>query len=180
MECTNCTACIDACNFMMDKVGLPKDLIRYASENNIEKSEKLKYTTRMKAYTVVLFLLIALMTFLLATRKNIDAHITRARGQLYNELPGDKLSNLYEIKLINKTDESMPIEMKLEGGLAGEIKLVGSDKIQLKKSDYTNANFFIIIDKNKVITRKTKLEVGVYCGNKKITTVKTNFLGPFI
>src|SRR5690606_4460251 len=35
LECTNCTACIDACNFMMEKVGRPKNLIRYDSENNV-------------------------------------------------------------------------------------------------------------------------------------------------
>ena len=37
LECVNCTACIDACDKMMENVGLPKGLIRYASEENIEK-----------------------------------------------------------------------------------------------------------------------------------------------
>lgn len=178
MECTNCTACIDACNFMMDKVGLPKDLIRFASENNIAQGEKLRYTGRMKAYTVVLALLVGLMSFLLITRNNIDAHITRARGQLYTEMPGNKLGNLYEIKLINKTDKELPLRLKLEG-TAGEIKLVGTEGIRLKGLNYTNANFFIIVDKGQVRSRKTPMKVGVYSGDKKVLTIKTNFLGPF-
>lgn len=178
MECTNCTACIDACNFMMDKVGLPKDLIRYASENGIAKGEKLHYTLRMKAYTVVLFLLVALMSFLLITRNNIDAHITRARGQLYTEMPGNKLGNLYEVTLINKTDKDMPIRLELEG-VDGEIRLMGSDHIMLKGLDNTHANFFVIVDKAQVKTRKTEMKVGVYSGDKKVLTIKTNFLGPF-
>ena len=54
LECINCTACIDECDTIMDKVGLPKGLIRYASEDEIVKKEKFKITTRMKGYIAVL------------------------------------------------------------------------------------------------------------------------------
>lgn len=37
LECTNCTACIDECDHIMESVGLPKGLIRYASEDEIAK-----------------------------------------------------------------------------------------------------------------------------------------------
>ena len=57
MECTSCTACIDACDFMMEKVNLPKGLIGYASENGIAKREKLKITPRIIAYSSVLVLI---------------------------------------------------------------------------------------------------------------------------
>lgn len=179
MECTNCTACIDACNFMMDKVGLPKDLIRYASENNISQGEKLKYTTRMKAYTVVLFLLIALMTFLLITRNNVDVHISRSKGQIYVEMEDNKLANFYEVKLVNKTYETMPITMKLEN-VEGEIKLMGTENINIESLKLTKANFIILIDKDSMNTRKKDVKIGIYHGDEKINTIKTSFLGPFI
>ena len=51
MECAGCTACIDACNSIMDKLDRPRGLIRYASENSIANGEPLHYTTRMKFYT---------------------------------------------------------------------------------------------------------------------------------
>ena len=41
LECVNCTACIDECDTIMEKINLPKGLIRYASEDNIEKKENL-------------------------------------------------------------------------------------------------------------------------------------------
>ena len=178
MECTNCTACIDACNFMMDKVGLPQDLIRYASENNIAEGKKLEFTGRMKAYTVILALLIGLMAFLLITRDNIDAHITRSKGQLFTEVDNNKLANFYEIKLINKTNEDIAFNLRLEN-IGGEIKLVGTDKIIAKTLQQGKANFMIILDKEKVKEYKTNLEIALYDGNKKIRTIKTNFLGPF-
>jgi len=37
LECVNCTACIDECDSIMESVGLPKGLIRYASEDEIDK-----------------------------------------------------------------------------------------------------------------------------------------------
>ena len=64
MECVGCTACIDACNKMMDAVGRPQGLIRYASENGIADGKKLRYTGRMKFYTMILFILTGLLTTL--------------------------------------------------------------------------------------------------------------------
>lgn len=179
MECTNCTACIDACDFMMENVGLPKGLIRYASENNISKGEKLRYTARMKAYTVVLLLLVALMTFLLITRNNVDIHISRSKGQIYVEMEDNKLANFYEVKLVNKTHEAMPITMKLENA-EGEIRLMGTENIEIESLVMKKANFIVLIDKEKMDTRKKDLVIGIYSGDKKINTIKTSFLGPFI
>jgi cytochrome c oxidase accessory protein FixG len=61
LECVNCTACIDECDTIMEKVGLPKGLIRYASEDEIVNKEKFKLTTRMKGYIVVLTILVGVL-----------------------------------------------------------------------------------------------------------------------
>ena len=87
MECVGCTACIDACNKMMDAVNRPQGLIRYASENGITDGKKLRYTGRMKFYTVMLFILTGLLATLLLTRKEIDGTIIRTTG---NALPGKR------------------------------------------------------------------------------------------
>jgi polyferredoxin len=50
LECVNCTACIDECDTIMESVGLPKGLIRYASERNRENTH-FKFTARMKGYS---------------------------------------------------------------------------------------------------------------------------------
>ena len=71
MECVACTACIDACDEIMDKVNKPRGLIRYASERGIQNNEKLKFTGRMKFYTVLLFILTLILSFLIISRKDI-------------------------------------------------------------------------------------------------------------
>ena len=177
LECVSCTACIDACDHMMESVGLEKGLIRYDSENGIKDKVKLTFTSRMKAYTAVLFVLIGVETVLLTTRSDYDATILRAKGMLYQEQPNDQLSNLFTIKLVNKTRENLPVELKVENFKDYKIQLIGKD-IQVKAEGITMGEFFVFLNKKDIVERKVKLEIGVYSHGKKIKTVKTNFLGP--
>lgn len=176
LECVNCTACIDACDHMMDSVSLPKGLIRYDSENGIAAKRKLKFTTRMKAYTAVLLVLVGIEATLLATRTDYDATVLRAKGMLYQERDNNQVSNLYTIKLVNKTRDSMPVELRVEN-FNGRIEVVGKS-LGVKQEDISQGEFFVYLNKGEIKNRKTKLLIGVYTNNKKIKTIKTNFLGP--
>ncbi len=177
LECTNCTACIDACDSMMEKVNLPKGLIRYDSENGIREKLKMRFTPRMKAYTAILVLLLGIEVALLATRSDLDATVLRASGQMYQLQPNNRISNLYTIKIINKTREQFPVSLKLESA-EGEVKVVGKE-MRVQSEGIETGEFFIILDKEKIVQRKTKVQLGLYSGNRKIKTVKTNFFSPF-
>jgi polyferredoxin len=183
MECVGCTACIDACNKMMEGVGRPTGLIRYASENGIAEGKKLRYTGRMKFYTVLLIVLAGLLTVLLVTRKDIDGTIIRTTGggALYQERGRDSLSNLYNIEIQNKTINDVPVQLRLEGALAGvgKVELVGFQSIDVKKAGRGVGTFFIVLPRSSVQARKVRLQVGLYEGDRKITVLKTNFMGPF-
>jgi len=178
MECVGCTACIDACNKIMVSIQKPKGLIRYASENGIEDGTKLRYTARMKFYTVLLVLLAGVLAVLLATRKEVGSTIVRAVGQLYQERGTDSISNLYTIRIFNKTLNDIPLTLRLEGAPGRIIEAEGRE-ILVKKEDIGKGSFFIVLPNSYISRRKTKLYVGLYQGDKKITTVSTNFMGPF-
>jgi cytochrome c oxidase accessory protein FixG len=178
MECVGCTACIDACNNMMEKTGRPLNLIRYASEAGIENGVKLHYSTRMKLYTGLLSLLIIILCTLLLTRKDIDATIMRTPGMLYQERGTDSISNLYNIKIANKTINNIPLNIKIEDG-EGKVEIVGDKSIAVKKEDESSGTFFVVLPKRALSNRKTVVRLGLYEGGKKIDEIKTNFLGPF-
>jgi polyferredoxin len=91
MECVGCTACIDACNDVMDKIHKPRGLIRYASENSIATGEPLHYTPRMKLYTGLCLVVLILLSVLLFTRKDIDVTIMRTPGLLFQEKGTDSV-----------------------------------------------------------------------------------------
>jgi len=177
LECINCTACIDACDDIMEKVHKPKGLIRYASENSIVNGVKLKLNRRIKAYSAVLVILISLLVFLLAGRTDLDVTLMRTSGMTYTTLPDGRLSNLYNLKLANKTHQDIDFSLKLEN-LAGEIELVGSGKLKVKKEDYSHLQFFVKLNEADVANWKTEVKIGMYAGGKKIKTIKAKFIGP--
>ena len=177
MECVGCTACIDACNRMMEATGKPSGLVRYASENGIANGEKLRYTGRMKFYTILLVILTGLLSTLLLTRKDVDGTVIRAAGMLYQERGSDSVSNLYNIKIINKTVKDLPLTLKLEN-TPGRIIEAEGRSIAVPKEGQGKGSFFIVLPNRVITDRKIKLQVGLYAGDKKITSLKTNFMGP--
>lgn len=178
LECVNCTACIDVCNKMMEAVNLPTGLIRYASENNITNKQPIRFTGRIKAYTLVMILLLGVEGFLLASRTDVGISVLRTPGQLYQEQPNKQFSNLYNYKFLNKTYEDKELVLKPED-FKGTIKLVGEEHLKVPKEGFASGSLFIYMDKSEIKHRKTKLAIGVYENGKKITVINTSFLGPF-
>ncbi len=177
MECVGCTACIDACNDVMIKIDKPKGLIRYASENSIASGEPLHYTTRMKIYTGLCLLVLAILSVILFTRKDVDATIMRTPGQLFQERGTDSISNLYNIKVVNKTVDPIELSIRLADG-RGKIEIIGMQYIPIEKEGQGSGSFFIVLPNTHIKNRKTELVLDLYEGDKKIASMKTNFLGP--
>lgn len=177
LECVNCTACIDACDEVMVKINKPKKLIKYASLNGIENKTKFKVTPRMMLYSVILFVLIGILGYLLSVRTDYSINILRTPGMLFQEQPGDKVSNVYDLNIVNKTFNETPVQIKLESPADGELKLVGKD-ITLKSQQIVETKFLVLLDKDDIKKMNTPIEIGVYDGDKLIKKIKTSFLGP--
>ena len=177
LECVNCTACIDACDDIMISINKPTGLVKYASENSIREGVQLKFTPRIKAYTGVLCLLLALLTFLMLSRTDLDARLMRTSGMTYSSLPDGRIANLYNLKLANKTHTAIPFTLKLEG-IAGEITPVGSGKLFIEKEAYANLQFFIKLNRSDVKGWKKIIKVGLYENGKKLKTIEAKFIGP--
>ncbi|MBX9783584.1 MAG: cytochrome c oxidase accessory protein CcoG [Chitinophagaceae bacterium] len=176
LECVNCTACIDACDHMMESVGFQKGLIRFASENNIANGERLPYTTRMKMYTLLLIALLGLLSFMIFSLKDVKATVIRTPGMLFQEVGKDSVSNLYNIKVVNKTMKPIPLTVKFEGS-NGKVKMVG-DVVHVEKEGQGAGAFFVVLPNKDIHNIKTKIKLGLYEGNRKISEINTNFLGP--
>lgn len=177
LECTNCTACIDECDTIMETVGLPKGLIRYASEDEIAKKEPFKFTARMKGYTAVLLILLSVFVGMLFLRTNVEAIILRLPGQLFQH-KGDKISNVYTYKIVNKTMKDYnDIHFELIDQ-KGEIKNVGKEHFKIQKEGISQGTLFIEISEVLLESDKTKVKIGVYNGKELLETTTTNFLGP--
>ncbi len=177
LECVNCTACIDACDAVMEKINKPKNLIKYASLNGIEKNAKFKITPRIILYSTILVILLGALGYLLSIRTDYSINILRTPGMLFQEQPGGKVSNVYDLNIVNKTFNETPVQLKLETPSGGELKLVGKD-IVLKSQEIVETKFLVLLDKSSIAKMNTPIEIGVYDKDKLIKKVKTSFLGP--
>ncbi|MFN3315845.1 MAG: 4Fe-4S dicluster domain-containing protein, partial [Raineya sp.] len=179
LECINCTACIDVCDEVMEKVGKPKNLIRYDSMNGIKTGKKLKITGRIVGYSAVLVLFLTIICVALFSRREIKANIMRTPGMMYQQIDANTVANLYNITLVNKTFEEKTITLALDEQQAGKIKLVGNqNEIKLKPQEILKGTFFIEIPNKEIKESNLKFKVKVFSENKLITEIKTSFLAP--
>ena len=175
LECVNCTACIDACNMMMKKVNKPENLITFASENQIASGKKFEFTYRIKAYSGVLVVLMVLLGVLIVTRTTFDATILRVPGQGMQENTDGTISNLFRIKVTNKSNRDLPYRLVATDPDV-KIERIGQTLDTLKGRQLAEETFFIKVDSNKIKHRKEEYEIKLLSGDKVITTKKAIFI----
>ncbi len=177
MECTNCTACMDACDAVMAKINRPLGLIRYDSMTGIESGRRKIFTPRVYAYTGVLVALLALDVSLIARRGLVETIILRSPGQLYQQKDSLHLTNLYTYVLINKSARDLPVQ--LQSATSGaQIHIVGKEPGSLAKGEKIEGAFFVEMPEDQLQGRKTPILIEVISNGEKIEEVKTNFMGP--
>ncbi len=178
LECVNCTACMDACDHIMESVGLEKGLIRYDSQNGIENKSKWKLSTKGFAYSAVLLVLMGLLTGMLVTRSDFEVTILRTRGTSFQKATDGVYSNIYDLNLVNKTNDTIPVRLDLLSG-KGHIQLIGKD-IVLHPQDVFKGKFMVQIHQDSILGKQEELQVGVYGNGELIEQKEINFLGPVL
>lgn len=179
LECVNCTACIDACDEVMEKVGLPKGLIRYATEDEIEKESPFKFTARMKAYTVFLTLLLGFLGYLLYNRGAMEAKFIKPAGSTFF-VRDSKITNIYNYTLLNKSNEDLMVTFKVMEPKNGEIVYSGDSKIKAVKDKITKGTITIQFPQEVMKLSKQNIKIGVFDQHgKMVDSYETYFEGPF-
>jgi cytochrome c oxidase accessory protein FixG len=179
LECVNCTACIDECDSIMEKIDKPKGLIRYASEENIENKVPFKLTARMKGYIAVLTILTGVLLGMLALRNDVEARVLRLPGQLYERKDNNIISNIYTYKLVNKTTDTITGVTFRVRNQQGVVKLVSNNNsVEVPAQGLAEGSLFIEMNQSDLEGDKHKLRVDVYSGEEMIETTTVTFLGP--
>jgi len=161
----------------MKKIGSPAGLIRYASLNGIERGERLRVTPRLIGYSVLLLALTALLAVLIFTRADAEATVLRVPGSLFQKMPDGHYSNLYTVRVVNKTSRDLPVELRLEG-LAGSVQVMGEGSLLVPAQKLVSAPLLIEIDPQAMRRGTTPLVIGVYSAGHRLQTIKTAFIGP--
>lgn len=132
LECISCALCIDACNTVMEKVGLPRGLISYDTLRNlsVEKNKTGKKTQvirpRIVIYSFVLALVGAVMLYVLATRPDLDINVLHDRNPLFVTLSDGSIRNGYTFKILNKAYVQRKFKLRTEGLKNVKLSVVGA------------------------------------------------------
>jgi cytochrome c oxidase accessory protein FixG len=120
-ECIGCGACVDGCNQVMDKMGYPRGLIRFSTENVI----KHKYADqdirrhvlrpRTLIYTAILSVVIAAVAATLYLRVPLKVNIIRDRATLVRETRDGLLENAYRIQIYNTAEQARRFTISASG-----------------------------------------------------------------
>ena len=120
-ECIGCAACIDGCDQVMDKMGYPRGLIRYTTQNALAKGYDSKtmwrrvFRFRTILYTAVLILIASAAAFSLATRNPLKVDILRDRGALAREAAPGVIENVYRIQIMNTDETARRFTLRAQG-----------------------------------------------------------------
>lgn len=177
LECVNCTACMDACDEVMVKIGKPEGLIRIDSYNGIKERKTSMWNTRVAAYTLVLVALLGLESFLFISRSSVETLFLRTPGMLYQDQDDGYISNLYNYQLINKTEVEDTISFVCDDYPGIIFEVIGDQPVTLANQVVEGA-VFIKIPKDQITTRKTELTIKVMTKGEVIDEAETTFLGP--
>ncbi len=179
LECVACTACIDACDEIMEKVNLPKGLIRYTSANALQSGIRNWFTPRVNAYGSLWCALILVTIGLFSFRSTLDINVLRSPGTTWT-VTADGVANFYELQIINKGARDLPYTLKIARPAGAKITSLGLVP-DVPAGQMIKGRFLITMPQQLITAasnRKVDILLDVASGDKIVKQVKTELLTP--
>ena len=146
-ECIGCAACIDICDQVMDKVGLPRGLVRYSTESamakHLSKKEILAHVIRPRIllYTAILILITGLAAWFLAHRIPLKVDIIRDRSTLARETDDGRIENVFMLQIMNTEERTHRYKITVDGLPGAEI--TGDNEVDAAAAGLTSFNVIV-------------------------------------
>lgn len=156
-QCIGCAACIDACNEVMDKMGYPRGLIRYTTENALEGKATHILRPRVVVYATLMTVIVGALFYAIATRTPLDLDVIRDRNTLYRETNEGWVENVYTMKVINMDDRPHTYRLSVVG-LEGAILSIRDDAIHVPAGEVLNLPVGVSVDPETLKAASTEVE----------------------
>jgi cytochrome c oxidase accessory protein FixG len=177
MECIGCTQCIDACDQIMDRVGKPRGLIRYSSQDTLATGETRILRPRVIAYPALLAVVLGMLTFALAGKDSADVTLLRGIGSPFMTLPSGEISNQLRVKIVNRSGGDLDYLVELAG--ESELKLVAPENpVSLADGVATTATMFVVAPPDAFSNGRRQVQIRVTDGTGYDRTFDYQLLGP--
>ncbi|HVW27394.1 MAG TPA: cytochrome c oxidase accessory protein CcoG [Polyangiaceae bacterium] len=189
LECIGCTQCIDACDGVMDKIGRPRGLIRYTSDEALAKKREAAVRPsayrfrarsllrpRVLVYVAVLLALMAALTFAARQSAVADVSVLRGLGEPF-VVQGDLVQNHVRIKIENRTSEDQDFTISVLG--ASDARLVSPENpLHVAPRQHSTAGIFVLAPRQSfhLGRRDVKIRVSNGAGFERVAPYR--LLGP--
>ncbi|MCK5726533.1 MAG: cytochrome c oxidase accessory protein CcoG [Thiotrichaceae bacterium] len=134
-DCIQCGLCVDACDTIMDVRGWDRGLIRYESENGLDKGKTHFFKLRTYGYGLAIIGSLLFLFLSLSGQKMIDGSIHQVRSPLYVRLSDGRIQNRYELKLHNKTMYQAKFTVAIDGLENAELDMGRIESFDLKPDE---------------------------------------------
>jgi len=180
-QCIGCAACVDVCDQVMDKMGYPKGLIRYTTENAMEGKGIHILRPRIVIYAVFLLIITAGLIYGLATRMPLELDIIRDRNALYRETTTGLTENVYTLKLINMEEVPHRFELSVSG-LEGAKLVARETVVEVSGGEVATIPVRVQVDPVNLESTSSEIAFTVTALDKpELTQTQTaRFIGPMI
>jgi len=183
-ECIACAACIDACDTVMDKVGFPRGLVRYSTENALAKHYAPRdiighlLRPRTLLYAFVLLAIVSATAWSLSSRIPLKVDVLRDRSMLYREADDERIENVYTLNVMNTDDEAHRYSLGVSG-VTG-IEIAGERIVEVPAASSRRVIVVASVEDGAATKGSNKIQFEIRAMNhdKIVTREKTTFFMP--
>ena len=151
-ECIGCGACIDVCDEVMDKVGYPRGLVKYSTQNGMaqgwSRQEMVRHAFRPRVlvYTTILAVITIAVFTSLFLRTPLKVDVIRDRGSLARMVEYGRIENVFRLQIMNATEEKQVYTVTVEG-LDG-IAIANATEVEVLPTEVRSAPMAVQIPPN--------------------------------
>jgi cytochrome c oxidase accessory protein FixG len=177
LECIACAQCADACDGIMQKIKKPLGLIRYGSQEELEKkAEKRVLRPRVVAYATLLVLLLSALVALAATRKPAEITVLRGLGAPFSTR-GELVTGEVRVKIHNRTERAERYRLAVEGQPALQV-IAPENPLEVASADQRTTTIFVVAEAASFRSGTRNVDVIVTDSTGRETRVPYRLLGP--
>ena len=179
-QCIGCAACVDVCDEVMDKMGYPRGLVKYTTENALQGKKTKLVRPRILVYVGILTFISASLVYALINRIPLQVDIIRDRNVLYTETDEGLVQNVYNLKIINMSKEPQRYRLSVSG--LPDIQVIGqTEGIEIESGAVLDMPLRVQIDPIELKSSSSEImfHIESEINPNEISIEKpTRFLGP--
>jgi cytochrome c oxidase accessory protein FixG len=177
MECVHCTQCIDACDSIMDKVGKPRGLIRYSSQEALAGKPRRFLRPRVVLYPLALSLSLGALLFAMAVKESADVTVLRGLGAPFTEEADGRIANQIRIKVTNRGSDDARYTIALDGVTGGRV-IAPENPLLVGGGVTRETSVFVLLPRDRFVNGEHAITITVKDGARFSNAIPWRLQGP--